>query len=172
MHQLATLALYISFCLLPRSHDVESRHHRPAILNLVRERRILFNALSLTHGGGRSYVRNVLRELNRDARGFTFTVIAAEGRISQEEAGNLELVEVRFGDSNFPGSSMRCVLYEQTWLPFRALRWDFLYCLGDLLPVLPCGPSVVALRNPNIYDHTYYDIARLRAMQRLVRLGV
>ena len=138
----------------------------------MRERRILFNALSLTEGGGRSYVRNVLRELNRDSRGFAFTVISSAGQISREEAGNLEIVEVGFGDSNSARSTARRVLYEQTRLPFRALDHDLLYCLGDLLPVAPCGPSVVALRNPNIYDHTYYDNVRLRAMETLVRLGV
>ena len=144
----------------------------PAILKSVRERRILFNALSLTQGGGRSYVRNVLRELNRDSRGFAFTVIASAGQVSVEEAGSLELVEVGFGDSNSARSTARRVLYEQAWLPFRTLRHDLLYCLGDLLPVPPCGRSVVALRNPNIYDHTYYDNTRLRAMETLVRLGV
>jgi hypothetical protein len=35
--------------------------------------RILVNALSMSQGGGRSYVINLLRELRKDDRGFRFT---------------------------------------------------------------------------------------------------
>ena len=138
----------------------------------MRTRRILLNALSLTKGGGRSYVRNVLRELGRDSRGFEFTVVAATGQISRQEAGGLDLVELSFGTSASSLSVLRRVLYEQAGLPLRARNYDLLYCLGDLSPIVGWTPTVVALRNPNIYDHRFYDNIRLRLMNALVRISV
>jgi glycosyltransferase involved in cell wall biosynthesis len=51
-------------------------------------KRILINAISLTQqGGGRSYVRNLLRELNADDRGFDFAILAAPEGLTTDEAG-------------------------------------------------------------------------------------
>jgi glycosyltransferase involved in cell wall biosynthesis len=134
--------------------------------------RILINTLSLTHGGGRSYVVNLLRELARDPRGFDFTVVAAADQLSLEETSGMRAVWVRLPAT---GSALRVVLrvlYEELVLPIQAGRYDLLYCVADLAPAVQWTPTVVALRNLNIYDRRFYDDLRLRVLERLVRLGI
>lgn len=133
---------------------------------------VLVNALSLTQGGGRTYVVNLLREIDRDPRGFRFTVLTGEGRLSDEEAGSVALRTVRFPGRRSIATTASRVLYEQAVLPIRARKYDLLYCLADIAPFWGRTPSVVALRNLNIYDRRYYDTARLRTLERLARLGV
>jgi len=138
----------------------------------VPRRRVLVNTLSLTHGGGRSYVVNLLRELDRDSRGFDFTVLAASGQLSAEEAGGLRVLNVRLPSPRIAARVVFRVMYEEGVLPLRAARFDLLYCLADLAPAVHLVPTVVALRNLNIYDRRFYDTARLRVLERLVRLGL
>jgi glycosyltransferase involved in cell wall biosynthesis len=138
----------------------------------VPRRRILVNTLSLTHGGGRSYVVNLLRELNRDSRGFDFTVLTASQQLSAAELGGLGVLNVRLPSPQVAARVLFRVLYEETLLPLRASRFDLLYCLADLAPALRLTPTVVALRNLNIYDRSYYDTVRLRILERMVRLGL
>jgi len=134
--------------------------------------RILINAISLTQtGGGRSYVRNLLRELNRDSRGFELSVLAGAGALSREETGGFERLEVRLPPSGL-GRTLARVGYEESVLPLRARRFDALYCLADLAPIRCATPTVVALRNFNIYDRRFYDTPRTRTLFRLVRLGL
>jgi len=137
----------------------------------VRRRRILINALSLTQGGGRSYVRNVLRELGQDARGFDFRVLAAYGQISPEEAAGIPVARVRL-PANLTTRALFRVFYEEALLPLRAAPYDLLYCLADLSPWLCFTPTVVALRNLNIYDRRFYDTPRTRTLFRLTKLGL
>jgi hypothetical protein len=138
----------------------------------VSRRRVLFNALSLTHGGGRSYVVNLLRELDRDSRGFEISVLAASGQLSAAETGSLHVMNVRLPS---PGTARRIafrVLYEESVLPLRAARFDLLYCLADLAPAAGLVPTVVQLQNLNIYDRRFYDTPRLRILERMVRMGL
>ncbi len=134
----------------------------------MRKRRILINALSVTQGGGRSYIRNLLRELERDPRGFEFTVIGAADQLTPEDTGEIEAVRV-----TLPGSARLPfrIFYEVVILPLRALAFDLLYCVADISPFVTLTPTVVALRNLNIYDHRFYDDARIHMLERLVRLG-
>ena len=134
--------------------------------------RVLVNTLSLTHGGGRSYVVNLLRELDRDSRGFEISVLAASGQLSAAETGGLRMTNVRLPSPRAATRVAFRVLYEETLLPLRAARFDLLYCLADLAPAMRVVPTVVALRNLNIYDRRFYDTARLRILERLVRLGL
>ena len=83
-------------------------------------RRILVNTLSLTHGGGRSYVVNLLRELNRDSRGFDFTVLTASQQLSQAEVGRLSVLNVRLPSPQVAARLLFRVLYEETLLPLCA----------------------------------------------------
>jgi glycosyltransferase involved in cell wall biosynthesis len=132
--------------------------------------RILINATSLSEGGGgRSYLLNLLRELDRDPRGFDFTVLALEGQLPAEAVGRHALRELWL-----PGTARTIfrVLYEQSLLPLVAGRFDLLYCPADLTPLWGWTPTVVALRNFNIYDRRFYDDARTRILFRLVRLGL
>jgi glycosyltransferase involved in cell wall biosynthesis len=135
-------------------------------------RRVLVNAISLTQGGGRSYVRNLLRELSGDPRGFEFTVLAAAGQLRPEEASGLEIVEVNLPGRRSVARTLLRVAYEEALLPLRVRDWDLLYCLADLAPAWGLRPSVVALRNLNIYDRRFYDGVRTRMLFRLVRLGL
>jgi len=138
----------------------------------VPRRRILVNTLSLTHGGGRSYVVNLLRELNRDARGFDFTILTASQQLSQAEIGRLGVLNVRLPSPQVAARVLFRVLYEEILLPLRASRFDLLYCLADLAPAVHLAPTVVALRNLNIYDRRFYDTPRLRILERMVRIGL
>jgi glycosyltransferase involved in cell wall biosynthesis len=135
-------------------------------------RRVLVNALSLTQGGGRSYVTNVLRELDRDDRGFDVTVLVSPGQLRRDAASHLVIQSARLPGADRPSRVLARVLYEETLLPLRARRFDLLYCLADVAPALGSVPTVVALRNLNIYDRRFYDTRRLRALERLVRAGV
>jgi len=138
----------------------------------VSRARILINALSVTQGGGRSYIRNLLRELGGDPRDFSFTVLCSAGQLSEEEACGLDRMVVSLPDSNAALRTIGRVCYEQAILPFRARRFDLLYCVADILPVLAPGPSVVAIRNLNIYDRRFFDDLRVWTLEALVRLGV
>jgi glycosyltransferase involved in cell wall biosynthesis len=135
-------------------------------------RRLLVNALSLTQGGGRSYVTNLLRELDRDDRGFDVTVLVSPGQLRHDAARHLAIETARLPGADRPSRVLARVLYEETLLPLRAQRFDLLYCLADLAPAFGAVPTVVALRNLNIYDRRFYDTMRLRVLERLVRAGV
>ncbi len=138
----------------------------------VRRPRVLINALSLTLGGGRSYIQNVLRELGRDPRDLEFTVLAAEGQLSETEAAGIPLATRRLAGKKSWSRTLLRVLYEETILPVRARSFDLLYCVADLSPAVASTPTVVALRNLNIYDRRFYDDARTRTLYRCVRLGL
>lgn len=134
--------------------------------------RVLINALSLTHGGGRTYVRNVLRELRADPRGFDVSVIAAAGQLSTEESAGFEVQEVDLPRARSVLRTGGRVLYEQLALPRRARPFDLLYCIADLSPAWGATPTVVAMRNLNIYDRRFYDGPRTRTLFRMARLGL
>jgi glycosyltransferase involved in cell wall biosynthesis len=139
----------------------------------VRRRRILINALSLGQGGGgRSYLLNVLRELDRDPRGFDFTVLADPRQLPATESSHFDVAQVRLPEVAVGGRITLRVAYEEAVLPIRARRFDLLYCLADLAPAVAWTPTVVALRNLHIYDRRYYDTVRLRLLWPLVRAGV
>jgi glycosyltransferase involved in cell wall biosynthesis len=133
--------------------------------------RILVNALSMSEGGGRSYVVNLLREIARDARGFRFTLLAAPEQLAGLDTRAVEVAPLRLPAR---GRSLRLplrVLYEEIGLPLRARGFDLLYCVADVCPPFAPVPVVVLMRNLNIYDRRFYDDARTRALFRLARLG-
>ena len=132
--------------------------------------RVLINCMSSWQGGSsRNYYSNILRELDRDPRGFEFTVLAPAGELSAEILGRNRLFEVQLPDRF--RTSMR-VVYELAVLPFRARGFDLVYCTADLLPIWSPAPVVVAFRNFNIYDRRFYDNARTRIFFHLVRWKV
>ncbi len=140
------------------------------LLAAMTQRRVLINALSWSLGGGNTYALNLMRELDRDARGFRFTVLVAAGQSA--EVDRLEIARVRL-PTGLPVAPLLCRLaYEEALLPFRARPFDLLYCVADIAPPFGRTPTVVALRNLNIYDRTYYDTLRFRVLERLVRLGL
>lgn len=132
--------------------------------------RILINALSVTHGGGRTYILNLIRELDRDDRGFDVTVLVPPGEL-EGQTERLVLETVRLPGSGVPRLVAR-ILYEELVLPLRARGFDLLYCPADILSPLTSVPAVAALVNLNIYDRSSYDNARLRTLHALVRLGL
>ncbi len=142
------------------------------MLRPVRGRRILIDALSLTpDGGGRSYLVNVIRELERDSRGFEITVLASSPHLLAAGSGHIELAQAKFPFVRGAPVPLR-VAYEECVLPSRARRFDLLYCPADLAPALATTPTVVTLQNLHIYDRRYYDTVRLHVLERLVRAGV
>lgn len=125
--------------------------------------------LSVAHGGGRSYAVNLLRQLERDDRGFHVTLLVPPGDLARLATRRVEVRSLPLP------SGLRLplrLLYEELVLPLRARRYDLLYGIADLAPLLPGVPTVVALRNLNIYDRRYYDNLRLRTLERLVRAGL
>ncbi|MEE2673792.1 MAG: glycosyltransferase family 1 protein [Myxococcota bacterium] len=132
--------------------------------------KVLVNAISLWEGGSsRNYYSNFLREIDRDSRGFEFTILAPVGQVSPQELGRHRLLEVRL--PKFARGAIR-ILYEELLLPVRARSFDLLYCPADLLPGWGATPCVVAQRNLNIYDRSFYDTPRTRLLYNLIRLAL
>jgi glycosyltransferase involved in cell wall biosynthesis len=134
--------------------------------------RILINVLSVAGGGGHSYAFNLIRELDRDARGFHFTFLIPPGRLEEIETEHVTLQPVRLFGSGRALSVVARFAYEQLVLPIRARRYDVVYAAADLASPFFSVPIVIALRNLNIYDHTYYDTLRLRVLEKVVRVGI
>ena len=136
------------------------------------EPRVLINALTVIDGGGRSYILNLLRELGADSRGFHFTVLMVVEQLSEQELAGLEHKAVRLtGGSSLARLAQR-LLYEQAVLPLVSSRFDLLYCLADMVPVAVRVPTVVALRNLNVYDRRFYNTARLRILRVVIPVGL
>ncbi|MEM7413184.1 MAG: glycosyltransferase family 1 protein [Myxococcota bacterium] len=134
--------------------------------------RVLVNALSLTHGGGRSYILNVLRELSGDQRGCDVTFLVAEGQLTDDECAGIRVRFVRLPPKPAALRLLLRVLFEQIVVPILAMRYDVLFCVADMTPALAGTPTVVILRNLNIYDHRFYDDLRLRTLNLLTRVGL
>jgi glycosyltransferase involved in cell wall biosynthesis len=130
---------------------------------------VLVDALSVSEGGGRSYVVNLFRELARDDRGFHFTVLAQPGQLDGIATAGVEVRLVRLPRH---GRVVWRVAFEELVMPFVARSFDLLYCVADLAPRFALAPTVVLLRNLNIYDRTWYDDSRTRWLERLVRWGL
>jgi len=131
----------------------------------------LINALSLSQGGGRSFVINLLRELRRDDRGFDFTLLTLAGSLTGIDASGVAVEEMRLPRWGSPVRTPLRVLYELVGLPLHARRFDLLFCVADICPPLCPVPVVVLMRNLNIYDRRWFDDARTRTLFRLARLG-
>lgn len=125
----------------------------------------------MTAGGGRSYIRNLLREIADDDRGYDFTVLCPASQLSEQETCGLPRLTLDLMGKAGLRSALR-LLYEETGLPFRARGFDLLYCLADVAPAWSPVPTVVALRNLNIYDRRFFNNARFMALERLVRIGL
>ena len=100
--------------------------------------RILVNALSMSQGGGRSYVVNLLREVRRDDRGFRFTLLATPDQLEGLDASGVETEPLRLPSKPRALRLPLRVLYEEIGLPARARRFDLLYCVADICP--PVAP--------------------------------
>jgi glycosyltransferase involved in cell wall biosynthesis len=129
------------------------------------------NAVSMSDGGGRSYVTNLLREFAKDDRGFDFTFLCLPRQLDGLDTSGVALEHLRL-----PGALGRArvplrVLYEEIGLPWLARRFDLLYCIADISPAIASTPTVVLLRNLNIYDRRYYDDRRTRTLARLAGWG-
>jgi glycosyltransferase involved in cell wall biosynthesis len=105
------------------------------------------------------------------SRGFRFTLLAVPGQLDGLDMSGVEIellrLPPRMGRRRVP---LR-VLYELVGLPLRARRFDLLYCIADISPPFASTPTVVLLRNLNIYDRTWYDDRRTRMLARLASWG-
>jgi len=137
-----------------------------------REPSVLINALTLVDGGGLTYILNLLRELGEHPRGFRFTVLVPEGRLSAADAFGIEVRSLRLRGASRTWQLAWRVVWEQVSLPFLARQFDLLYCVADMAPLIGLTPTVVALRNLNIYDRRFYNSPRLALLRLLVPLGV
>lgn len=135
-------------------------------------RRVLVNALSVTHGGGRSYAVNLIRELDRDPRGLSLTFLVPPGELAQIETRNVRIATVPLPQRCGPLRLASRILYEELVLPIRSLRYDLFYGIADLVSPLHQVPTIVALTNLNVYDHRFYNDLRIRCLEWLVRLGL
>ena len=104
--------------------------------------RVLINATGFTIGGGRSYFSNLLSELARDDRGLRFVVLALPGQLDEFDTSGVDVELLRL--PSVPRRELWRVLYEETLLPFRARRFDVLFCQGDIAPFFGSTPTVVA----------------------------
>ena len=133
------------------------------------KRHVLVNALSVTSGGGRTFLVHLVQELARDDRGLACTVLVQSGSLDVTGAGDVVLREVAFPSR---GRLLWRLLYELVVVPIITRRFDALFCVGDLAPRFAGSRVVVLLCNLNIYDHRWYPTFRLRLLERLVRMGL
>lgn len=137
----------------------------------MRKPQILVNALSLSEGGGRNYVEHLLREISRDDRGMDFTFLCLRGALQGLDTRGVGIETLKLPSRPRRVRTPLRALYEQTGLPWRARRFDLLYCLADTSPAVASTPTVVLLRNLNIYDRRFYDDRRTRTLAQLARWG-
>ena len=135
------------------------------------EPKILVNALSVTYGGALSYAVNLIRELDRDSRGFEITLLVPPGELEHTVVHHISKRTIRLPGPG-PIRVASRVLLEQTFVPGTARGFDALYCVADLSPIATCTPTVVAARNLNIYDSRFYDTPRLRTLRSLAKAGL
>ncbi len=133
--------------------------------------RVLVDALSVTSGGGKSYAVNLLRELSRDHRGLDFTILLPDDALEGVECGRVHLQRLRLPATGSPLRLAARLAYEELVIPVRGRRFDVTYAVADLVSVIPSSPTVVALRNLNIYDHAYYGGTRLKTLRMLAGAG-
>jgi glycosyltransferase involved in cell wall biosynthesis len=136
----------------------------------VRPRRVLVNALSMSQGGGRTYIVNLLRELARDDRGFRFTLLVSPDQLPGLDTSKVEVERFSLPSSRRLRLPLR-VIYEELGLPLRSRAFDLLFCVADLCPPWCPVPTVVLMQNLNIYDRRFYDGARTRGLYWLARIG-
>jgi glycosyltransferase involved in cell wall biosynthesis len=134
--------------------------------------RILVDALAVTSGGGHAYAVNLIRELDRDDRGFRFTFLVPPGPLEAISTTRVVLERVALPDAHRLLRLGFRLAYEELVIPIRARRFAAVYAVADVVSPLLTVPTVVALRNLNIYDHRYDDTPRLRILEGLVRLGL
>jgi glycosyltransferase involved in cell wall biosynthesis len=129
--------------------------------------RVLIDALGSTVGGGREYARHLIRELDRDPRGLSFTVLVAEGSDYEAGGDGVDLQRVRIPRRPAALGLVVRSLYMQFALPALAHGFDLLYAPTDMAPSVPGVPLVVMVQNLHIYDRRFYDNARLRLVHFL-----
>jgi glycosyltransferase involved in cell wall biosynthesis len=128
--------------------------------------RVLINALSARSGGGWTYLVNILDELDRDRRGMELSFLVRDDVLSRLPPTDIDIRPIRYRNA------AHRVLYEQLRLPWIARSFDLLYCVADTAPLVKTVPTIVALRNLNIYDRRFYNNARLRLFDRGARAGL
>lgn len=131
--------------------------------------KVLMDALWVTQGGGYEYAQQVVRELSRDSRGLSFSILVPEGHALETSGADVQLLPVRL-PSRWPELKLASrFLYEELVLPLRARRFDLFFAPADIAPVIRGVPLVVLAQNLNIYDRSFYDNPRLRILGRLAR---
>lgn len=136
-----------------------------------RRPQVLVDALSVASGGGRSYAINLLRQLEEDDRGLDFTIALPDGALDEEREIGARVEHVTLPAVGSPLRMPARILYEELMIPVRGRGFDVVYAVADLLSPVPTAPTVVALRNLNIYDHTWYGGSRLRTLRLLAAVG-
>lgn len=131
--------------------------------------RILINAVSADSGGGWTYLVNVAKELARDPRGHRCRILVRRDRADQLKEFDSD--HCRF-EAIGATTAARRLLWEQAVLPGRSRGFDLLFCVADLAPLWKPVPTLVSLRNLNIYDQTYYSTARLRLLRSMAVMGL
>lgn len=134
--------------------------------------RILVDALAVATGGGHAYAVNLIRELERDDRGIRFTFLVPPGPLAEIPSHNVTIRPIALPNAHRWLRLGTRLFYEEVVIPLLARRYDGLYALADIASPLLTVPTVVALRNLNIYDHRYDDTPRLRVLEWLVRRGL
>jgi glycosyltransferase involved in cell wall biosynthesis len=131
--------------------------------------KILVNTVSAHSGGGLTYLVNVGREFARDPRGNTYRfLVRSERSADVEEIATPHTIVEPISCRNVAHR----IWWEQTVLPRLSREYDVLFCAADLAPVWKPVPTLVALRNLNIYDQTYYATPRLKLFRRLAAVGL
>lgn len=127
-------------------------------------RRILVHALAATAGGGRTYLRNLLRQIQAHAAGFEWIVLLPS-QPTEEPPSALGLTCLRL---DRPASGLRRVLFDQLELKrlVRRERIDAILATGNFGMFRPPVPQVLLNRNA-----LYFSREHVRELRRRGEYG-
>ncbi|MCY4732132.1 glycosyltransferase family 4 protein [Natronomonas gomsonensis] len=111
--------------------------------------KIAINALAFERGGGMTYLKNILPELDTTGDEYYIYVKNDFCGVDESKLNNIEFISIPFSINNLP---LR-MLFEQMILPFLLFyhRFDVLYTPTGVTSLFAPIPTIIAIRNPNPY---------------------
>ena len=131
--------------------------------------RVLIDCVSAAVGGGQSWIRGLLAELERDARGL-HCVVVCPARRRDEFA--FDTLPVAIPERPGPLAALARLAAQELSLPRRVKTSDLYFSPVDFAPPLRCRGLVITAQNLNIFDRRFYATPRLRASLWLAKRSI
>ncbi len=112
--------------------------------------KVAVNLMPFSIGGGMTYALNFLEYLGEHTDEFEFHLISNRGFIDKDKLNKA----IKLKEVSIPwNSGYLRILYEQFVIPIILLNWkaDVYFSPTDNIPLLTGCPSVMAMRNLNLY---------------------